>query len=85
MEGLAQDGEQWVNYLDKYFESVQYLMNLTRNKRRFFQQGIQAATLIRSSRPLSHPPRPLSTQKNESKRYILVVKTGFLPLHLPPS
>jgi hypothetical protein len=46
---LAQDGEQWVNYLDKYSESVQWLMKLTRNKRRFYQQGIQAATLIRSS------------------------------------
>jgi len=48
MEALAQDGEQWVNYLDKYSESVQELMNLTRNKRRFYQQGIQVATLIRS-------------------------------------
>jgi len=46
---LAPDGEQWVNYLDKYSESVQWLMKLTRNKRRFYQQGIQAATLIRSS------------------------------------
>jgi len=58
MEALAQDGEQWVNYLDKYSESVQDLMNLTRNKRRFYQQGIQAATLMRSSRPLCHPPSP---------------------------
>jgi hypothetical protein len=49
MEALAQDGEQWVNYLDKYSESVQWLMKLTRNKRRFYQQVIQAATLIRSS------------------------------------
>jgi hypothetical protein len=48
MEALAQDGEQWVNYLDKYSESVQELMNLTRNKRHFYQQGIQVATLIRS-------------------------------------
>ena len=46
---LAQDGEQWMNYLDKYSESVQWLMKLTPNKRRFYQQGIQAATLIRSS------------------------------------
>ena len=48
MEALAQDGEQLVNYLDKYSESVQSLMKLTGNKRRFYQQGIQAATLIRS-------------------------------------
>ena len=66
-------------------ESVQELMNLTRNKRRFYQQGIQATTLIRSSRPLSHPLTPLSTQKNERKRDILVVKTEFLHLHLPQS
>ena len=49
MEALAQDGEQWGNYLDKYSESVQELMNLTRNKRRFYQQGIQAVTVIRCS------------------------------------
>ncbi len=46
MEALAQDGEQWVNYLDKYFEFVQYLMNLTRNKRRFYQQGIRLQPLF---------------------------------------
>jgi hypothetical protein len=28
-EALAQDGEQWMNYLDKYSESVQWLMKLT--------------------------------------------------------
>ena len=63
MEAGAQDGEQWVNYLDKYSESVQELMNLTRNKCRFSQQGIQAATLIRSSRPLCHPPSPREHRK----------------------
>jgi hypothetical protein len=83
MEALAQDGEQSVNYLDKYSESVQELMNLTRNKRRFYQQGIQATTLIRSSRPLSHPLRLLNTQKNERKRDILVVKKGFHHHPLP--
>ena len=49
MEALAQDGEQSVNYLDKYSESVQWLTKLTGNKRRFNQQGIQAATVIRCS------------------------------------
>jgi hypothetical protein len=29
MKALAQDGEQWVNYLDKYSESGQGLMKLT--------------------------------------------------------
>jgi hypothetical protein len=38
MEALAQDGEQWVNYLYKYSESVQDLMTLTRNKGRFYSQ-----------------------------------------------
>jgi len=85
MEALAQDGEPSVNYLDKSSESVQELMNLTRNQRRFYQQGIQAATLIQSSRPLCHPPSPQRTHKNERKRDILVVKTEFLPLHLPQS
>jgi hypothetical protein len=28
---LVQDGEQWVNYLDRSSESVQELMKLTRN------------------------------------------------------
>jgi hypothetical protein len=46
---LAQDGEKWVNYLEQYSEFVQELMNLTRNKRRFYQQGIRAATLIHST------------------------------------
>jgi len=82
MEALAPDGEPSVNYLDKSSESVQELMNLTRNQRRFYQQGIQAATLIRSSRPLCHSPSPQRTHKNERKRDILVVKREFLPLHL---
>ncbi|UNU26937.1 IS4 family transposase [Microcoleus vaginatus] len=47
--GIGQDGEQWVNYLAQHSELVQELMKLTRNKRRFYQQGIRAATLIRSS------------------------------------
>jgi hypothetical protein len=31
------------------FRTLQELMKLTRNKRRFYQEGIRAATLIRSS------------------------------------
>ena len=45
---LAQDGEQWVDYLDQHSLEIQDLMKLTPNKRRFYQQGIRAATLIRS-------------------------------------
>jgi hypothetical protein len=47
--GSGQDGEKWVNYLDRYELEVEELMKLTRNKRRFYQQGLRAATLIRSS------------------------------------
>ena len=46
---MGHDGGQWVNYLDRYELEVQDLMKLTRNKRRFYKQGIRAATLIRSS------------------------------------
>ena len=47
--GIGQDGEQWSNYLDRHSESIQELMKLTPNKRRFYQQGIRAATLIGSN------------------------------------
>ena len=46
--GMGQDGEQWVNYLERDSLEIQELMKLTRNKRRFYQQGMRAATLIRS-------------------------------------
>jgi hypothetical protein len=46
---MGQDGEQWVNYLDRYSLEVQELMKLTRNKRRFYQQYLRPATLIESS------------------------------------
>ncbi|MEG5176141.1 hypothetical protein QUB25_29000 [Microcoleus sp. B3-D7] len=45
---LAQDGEKWVNYLEKYSDEVEQLMKLTPNKRRFYQQGMRAVTLIQS-------------------------------------
>jgi len=47
--GMGQDGEQWVNYLAQHSESVRELISLTRNKRRFYQQGIRAATLMGSN------------------------------------
>lgn len=46
--GVGFDGEQWVDYLDRHSLEIQQLMKLTRNKRRFYQQGIRAATLIAS-------------------------------------
>jgi hypothetical protein len=46
--GVGKDGEQWVDYLDRHSLEIQQLMKLTRNKRRFYQQGIRAATLIAS-------------------------------------
>lgn len=44
--GVGLNGEQWVNYLVQYSETVQELMKLTRNKRCFYQLGMRAATLI---------------------------------------
>jgi hypothetical protein len=46
--GVGKDGEQWVNYLEQHSLEIQELIKLTRNKRRFYQQGIRAATLIGS-------------------------------------
>jgi hypothetical protein len=46
--GVGKDREQWVDYLDLHLLEIQQLMKLTRNKRRFYQQGIRAATLIAS-------------------------------------
>jgi hypothetical protein len=46
---MGQDGEQWVNYLDRHSEFVKELISLTRNKRRFYQQGVRAATLMGST------------------------------------
>jgi hypothetical protein len=45
---LAQDGEKWVNYLEQYSLEMEQLMKLTPSKRRFYQQGMRAATLIQS-------------------------------------
>jgi hypothetical protein len=46
--GVGKDGEQWVDYLERHSLEIQQLMKLTRNKRRFSQQGIRAATLLAS-------------------------------------
>ena len=46
--GVGLDGENWVNYLEQYSDEVEQLMKLTPNKRRFYQQGMRAATLIQS-------------------------------------
>ena len=46
--GVGLDGEKWVNYLEQYSDEVEQLMKLTPSKRRFYQQGMRAATLIRS-------------------------------------
>ena len=42
--GIGHDREQWVNYLERHFLEIQELMKLTRNKRRFYRQGLRAAT-----------------------------------------
>ena len=46
--GVGLDAEKWVNYLEQYSDEVEQLMKLTPNKRRFYQQGMRAATLIQS-------------------------------------
>jgi hypothetical protein len=46
--GVGLDGEKWVNYLEQYSDEVEQLMKLAPNKRRFYQQGMRAATLIQS-------------------------------------
>ena len=46
--GVGLDGEKWINYLEQYSDVVEQLIKLTPNKRRFYQQGMRAATLIRS-------------------------------------
>ena len=46
--GVGLDGEKWVNYLEQYSLEVEQLMKLTPSKRRFYQQGMRAATLIKS-------------------------------------
>jgi hypothetical protein len=46
--GIGHDGEQWVNYLDRHLREIQELTSLTRNKRRFYRQGMRAATLMGS-------------------------------------
>jgi hypothetical protein len=50
------DGEQWVNYLAQYSLEIQELMKLTRNKRRFYQEGLRAATVIESISSTSLSP-----------------------------
>ena len=57
----AQDGEKWVNYLEQYSDEVEQLIKLSRNKRRFYQQGMRAATLIRSISIASLSPPQLIT------------------------
>ena len=46
--GVGLDGEKWVNYLEQYSDDVEQLMKLTPSKRRFYKQGMRAATLIQS-------------------------------------
>ena len=47
--GSGLDSQQWVTYLEKHTGAVQELMKLTPNKRHFYQPGMRAVTLIRSS------------------------------------
>lgn len=46
--GVGVDAEKWVHYLEQYSFDVEQLMKLSPSKRRFYQQGMRAATLIQS-------------------------------------
>ena len=46
--GVGVDAKKWVDYLEQYAVEMQQLMKLTPSKRRFYEQGLRAATLIRS-------------------------------------
>jgi len=46
--GVGLDGSLWSNYQGRYSELIEQLMKLTPNKRRFYLQGLSAATFIRS-------------------------------------
>ena len=70
--GMGQDGEQWINYLAQHSASVQQLMKLTRNKRRFYQQGIRAATRSGSISQTSLSPPQLINSINS-----LTTASGF--------
>lgn len=41
-------GQSWVNFKDDCMELVTKLMNINRNKRKFYQQGLKAMKLIES-------------------------------------
>ena len=76
--GVGLDGEKWVNYLEQYSEFVQELMNLTRNKRRFYQQGyVMQPLFILPCSPLCHPPR-LSPSTLFGSRVQLAMRKVFL-------
>lgn len=47
--GVGLDGQMWVNSLEEYAESMTELMKLSRNKLKYYQQGMRAARLIRSA------------------------------------
>ena len=87
---LAPDGEKWVNYLEQYSDEVEQLIKLTRNKRRFYQQGIRAATLIRSISIASlSPPQGVNLPlgdfrclKNESTGHEMRLSRSFLQANL---
>jgi hypothetical protein len=46
--GVGVDAEKWVDYLEQYALEMQQLMKLTPSKRRFYEQSLRVATLIRS-------------------------------------
>ena len=47
--GVGLDGQMWVNFMEEYANQMAELMSLSRNKLKYYQQGLRAARLIRSA------------------------------------
>ena len=47
--GVGLDGQMWVNFMEQYAKKMEELMSLSRNKLKYYQQGLRTARLIRSA------------------------------------
>ena len=47
--GIGLDGENWVKHLEQYHQEATELTNLSPHKRRFYQRGLRAQTIIGST------------------------------------
>jgi hypothetical protein len=87
--GVGVDAKKWVDYLEQYAVEIQQLMKLTPSKRRFYEQGLRAATLIRSISIASlSPPQDLMSDRltiiSRSGRVFEMGDCGQVLLANPP-